>query len=99
VLKLNHWFKTGGIILERVIKARLLEDYKVFVEFNDGTSGAIDFEEKLRNDHRQIVRELLDLKVFKTVKVDMGTLCWDNGMDFAPEYLYERVITENKKVA
>jgi hypothetical protein len=85
--------------MERVIKAQLLEEYKIFVEFNDGTSGVIDFEEKLRNDHRQIVRELLDLNVFRTVKVDMGTLCWDNGLDFAPEYLYERVTAENKKVA
>jgi hypothetical protein len=85
--------------MERVIKVELLEDYKVFIEFNDGKSGTIDFKEKLTNDHRQIVRELLDLNIFRTVKVDMGTLCWDNGVDFAPEYLYEKLSLENKKVA
>jgi hypothetical protein len=74
-----------------VVKAEIIENYKIHIEFNDGISGIIDFNEKLHNDHRQIVRELLDLKIFKTVKVDMDTLCWDNGVDFAPEYLYEQI--------
>jgi hypothetical protein len=79
-----------------VVGAELRDAYKVFVEFNDGTIGVIDFEEKLRTDRRQIMRYLLDLDTFKTVKVDLDTLCWDNGVDFAPEYLYEK-ITEKKK--
>ncbi|MCL1929022.1 MAG: DUF2442 domain-containing protein [Treponema sp.] len=72
-----------------VVKAELKNDYKVYIEFNDGISGTIDFKEKLINDHREIIKDLLDIKIFKTVKVDLDTLCWDNGVDFAPEYLYE----------
>jgi len=49
-----------------VVKSELKEDYKVFIEFNDGTSGVIDFYDKLQNDHRQIIRELLDLEKFRT---------------------------------
>jgi len=75
-----------------VVNAELLGDYEVFVEFNDGVCGAIDFRKKLNNDHRQIVRDLLEPGKFKTVKVENDTLCWDNGVDFAPEYLYERAI-------
>ena len=82
-----------------VIRAELRDDYKIFVEFNDGLTGIIDFKEKLDNDHRQIVKDLLDLDIFKTVKVDMDTLCWDNGVDFAPEYLYEIVKASQKRVA
>jgi hypothetical protein len=41
----------------------------------------------------------LDLNKFKTVRLDMDTLCWDNGVDFAPEYLYEQVLEKNIKVA
>jgi len=81
-----------------VVNAELRENYQVFVEFNDGVSGIIDFKEKLDNDHRQVIRDLLDLNKFKTVKVEIDTLCWDNGADFAPEYLYEKVKGE-KKVA
>ena len=81
-----------------VVRAELRDEYKVFVEFNDGIQGIIDFKEKLSTDHRQIIKDLLDLDKFRTVKVDMDTLCWDNGVDFAPEYLYEKIL-KMKKVA
>jgi len=82
-----------------VVKIELKDDYKVFVEFNDGMSGIIDFQEKLHNDNRQIIRDLLDINKFKTAKLDLDTLCWDNGVDFAPEYLYEIIRKKNKKIA
>ena len=82
-----------------VIKAELKEAYKIFVEFNDGLSGIIDFYDMLKSDHRQIIRELLDFEVFKTVKTDLDTICWDNGVDFAPEYLYDQVKIQQKTAA
>jgi hypothetical protein len=42
---------------------------------------------------------LLDMDKFRTVRVDLDTLCWDNGVDFAPEYLYEIINKGNKKIA
>jgi len=81
-----------------VINAKVLENYKVFVEFNDGLSGIIDFRNILENDTRLNIRELLDLDKFKSCHVDYDTLCWSNGVDFAPEYLYEQV-NKNKQVA
>jgi len=74
-----------------VVNAGWIGDYRVFVEFSDGVAGVIDFREKLSSDHRQIVRDLLDIDRFKTVKVDYDTLCWESGVDFAPECLYEKV--------
>ena len=79
-----------------VVKSELKEGYKVHIEFNDGLSGIIDFYNKLQNDHRQIVRELLDFEIFKTVKTGLDTVYWDNGVDFAPEYLYEQVKIQQK---
>lgn len=80
----------------RVIHAELKNDYNVFVEFNDGTKGIIDFKQILEKDHRDIIKGLLDKELFKTVKVNLNTLCWDNEVDFAPDYLYNQI---NKKVA
>jgi len=79
-----------------VVRAELKEDYKIFIEFNDGLSSIIDFHNKLLNDHRQVVRELLDFKIFRTVKTGLDTICWDNGVDFAPEYLYEQIKIQKK---
>jgi uncharacterized protein YkvS len=82
-----------------VVKVELKDEYKVFVEFNDGISGIIDFKEKLSNDNRQIIRDLLEIKKFRTVKLDLDTLCWENGVDFAPEYLYEKIKDKKKEIA
>ncbi|MCL1929033.1 MAG: DUF2442 domain-containing protein [Treponema sp.] len=79
-----------------VTKVQLQGDYTVFIEFNDGQSGIINLKNELEKDHREIIRELLDLEKFKTVKLGYHTLCWDNGVDFAPEYLYEQLMMQKK---
>jgi len=81
-----------------VIKAELRENYKIYIEFNDGLSGVIDFQNKLSTDHRSIIKELIDKNKFNAIKIERHTLCWENGVDFAPEYLYDQ-IKVNKKVA
>ena len=75
----------------QVINAELKNDYRICVEFNNGTKGIIDFKKILEEDHREIIRELLDKELFNTVKVNLNTLCWDNEVDFAPDYLYEQI--------
>jgi Mg/Co/Ni transporter MgtE len=82
----------------RVINAELKNDYNIYVEFNDGVKGIIDFKRILEEDHRAIIRELLNKDLFKTVKVNLHTLCWDNEVDLAPDYLYEK-IKAGEKVA
>jgi hypothetical protein len=74
-----------------VVRAEQKVGYKVYVEFNDGVNGIIDFKEILENEPLEFFKKLLDPEVFRTVHVDIDTLCWDNGLDFAPEYLYEQV--------
>jgi hypothetical protein len=80
----------------QVINAELQNDYRICVEFNNGTKGIIDFKKILEEDHREIIRELLDKELFKTVKVNLNTLCWDNDVDFAPDYLYEQLEAKEK---
>jgi len=81
-----------------ITKVSLEGDYTVYVEFNNGQNGIINLKTELEKDHREIIHELLDLKIFNTVKLWHRTLAWDNGVDFAPEYLYEQ-ISNQKKVA
>jgi hypothetical protein len=82
-----------------VVNAKIVEEYKIEVRFNDGTDGIIDFQKIIENDHRGIIKELLDKNKFQTVRVDYDTLVWENGVDFAPEYLYEKVKTKEHIVA
>ena len=73
-----------------IIKVELRENYKIYIKFNDGLSGIIDFQNKIKTDHRSIIRELIDEAKFKAIRIERHTLCWDNGVDFAPEYLYDK---------
>ncbi|MCL2067050.1 MAG: DUF2442 domain-containing protein [Treponema sp.] len=83
-----------------VIFAELKNDYNIYVEFNNGANGNIDFRKILEEDHREIIKELLNMDIFKTVKVNLNTLCWDNEVDFAPDFLYNQVENQkNKNVA
>ena len=79
-----------------VIEIELRENYKIYIKFNDGLSGIIDFQNKIKTDHRSIIRELIDENKFKAIKIERHTLCWDNGVDFAPEYLYDQIKMEEK---
>jgi hypothetical protein len=81
-----------------ITKFELEGDYTVYLEFNDGKNGTINLKTELEKDHREIIRELLDLEIFNTIKIWHRTLAWDNGVDFAPEYLYEQIAIQ-KKVA
>ena len=74
-----------------VINAELKNDYNVYIEFNNGKKGVINFKDIFENDHREVIKELLNKDLFKTLKINLNTLCWDNEVDFAPDYLYEQI--------
>lgn len=73
-----------------VIEARYLGDYKVWLEFNDGRKGVVDLSDELHGDQRSPLR---DRERFGTFYLDYGlaSIAWQEGVDFAPEFLYERL--------
>jgi hypothetical protein len=82
-----------------VVNAKIIEEYKIEIKFNDGADGIIDFQPIIANDKREIIKELLDKDKFQTVQVAYDTLVWENGVDFAPEYLYEIIKMKEHIVA
>ena len=79
-----------------VVRVLPKDGYAVSIEFNDGQKGTVNLKTELEKDRRAIIRELLNPDMFATVKIKFDTLCWDNGVDFAPEYLYEQMIMQRK---
>ena len=65
-----------------------LEDYKLRLEFNDGTVKDVDLKDEL---YGQVFEPLKDRVLFKQVYVnpDTNTIEWPNGADLAPEFLHE----------
>lgn len=66
--------------------AKYVADYKIWVAFDDGTSGEIDLDGELNGP---IFEPLKEIAVFSKVSVDpeLETVVWPNGADLAPEFL------------
>jgi hypothetical protein len=76
-------------MLLEVIAANYVGGYKVFLTFNSGYKATVDLEHTIRNDHRAIFQRLQDLNYFKTFSIKLNTICWENEVDFAPEFLHD----------
>ena len=70
-----------------ITAAKYIADYKISVAFDDGFCGVADFESVVKNDQRPIVRQLANFDEFKNFKVQVYTIVWSNGVDFAPEFI------------
>jgi len=73
------------MILIKVIDAKYVEGYKIKFKFNDGKTKVIDFKDQLWGE---MFEPLKDIEYFKKFKLNPFTIEWENGADFAPEYLY-----------
>jgi hypothetical protein len=80
-----------------VTKITYLGDYRLELEFDDGTAREVDLAPELYGD---VFEPLKDLDLFKQVylNTDTCTVEWPNGADFAPEFLHE-IGKEVKKIA
>lgn len=74
-----------------VIEARALGDHRLFLLFEDGVTGEIDFGPRLRFEG--VFAPLRDPVVFSQVRVDpdLGTVVWPTGADLDPDVLYAAV--------
>ena len=71
-----------------VDRADHIADHRVHLWFNDGTDGEIDLSGVLEGP---IFEPLKSVDYFKRFRLEGHTLAWENGADFAPEYLRELV--------
>ncbi len=76
-----------------IIKAKYEEDYKIRIEFNDGKSGIVDLKDDLWGSVFEPLKDKHKFEQF-TVSDILHTISWENGADFAPEYLYNKCLTE-----
>ena len=74
----------------QVLEAEYLHDFVIWLRFNDSSEGEVDLEEEL---YGEVFSSLKDVEEFKRFHVDpeMNTVVWDNGADFAPEFLRDRL--------
>ena len=81
-------------VFMRVTDVEYINDFTMKLEFNHGEWRSVDFEPLMRGHH--FFEELLVHENFIQFYLTPQTLEWYNGVDFAPEYLYEHGIPTTK---
>ena len=80
--------------LPEVTKVKLVNGFVIDVCFNDGTEKYVDVSQWFKGP---VFKALKDPKIFAKFFVEGGTLAWPNGVDIAPEALYEAVDVRSTK--
>ena len=74
----------------RLVEARYVRDYVIWVRFSDDVAGEVDLRDELDGP---VFEPLRRIEAFQDVHLhpELHTIAWPNGADLAPEFLYERV--------
>jgi hypothetical protein len=77
-----------------VIHAEYAGDYKIRLCFNNGEEGVVDLKGSLWGP---MFEPLKDIETFKRFHVSeiLHTVCWENEADFAPEFLFEKMLEQS----
>lgn len=77
-------------MFHHVKNTRYIENFRIWVLFDDGLEGIVDLELFLKGP---VFEPLQKIDYFKKVFVDpqLGTISWPNGADFAPEFLRDKL--------
>ena len=74
-----------------VVSVKVLPEYKLYLQFEDGSDGKVDISKLV--PFKGVFEPLKDKAFFSRVYVnpDIGTICWENGADLSPTYLYQQI--------
>jgi Protein of unknown function (DUF2442) len=73
-----------------ITKVEVIGDHELRLTFEDGVVGDIAFDD---SEWEGVFEPLRDPKRFAKVAIELGTIVWpDDGLDMAPEPLYEEAL-------
>ena len=67
-----------------VVRAEYMDGYRIKLWFNNDVVKVVDLKSSLKGI---VFEPLKDLNYFKRFSVKYNTVEWENGADFAPEYI------------
>ena len=82
--------------MERITKIEARRPFVLYVEFDDGTRGEYDMADRLNGP---VFIPLRDPEYFARVQLsEWGAPEWPNGVDVAPDAIYESVRQEPRSL-
>ncbi|HIJ62807.1 MAG TPA: DUF2442 domain-containing protein [Rhodospirillaceae bacterium] len=75
----------------RVTAVKPLEDFRLWVEFQDGTAGTVDMDAFVHASDAGVFAALADPQRFVQVFVDYGVVTWPGEIDLAPDAMHREI--------
>lgn len=75
----------------RLTKIKSLPNYKLEVEFMDGTHGFVEMAELIMSKQAGVFAALQDKKLFEKAYLEYGVLTWPGGIDLAPDAMFDAI--------
>ena len=75
-------------MLADVVEVRPMDDYQLYLRFEDGVEGVIRLQELI--PFEGVFADLHERSFFEQVRVnaELGAICWPNGADLDSDVLY-----------
>lgn len=74
----------------KLVGADFVGGYSIRLSFSDGTKGEVDFSAELNGGVFEALKDPAFFRSFQ-FQPQLGSIEWNNGADFAPEFLYQAV--------
>ncbi len=79
----------------KIIRAEYIDGHRIKLYFSDHTMADVDFSYLLSKD-TSLTNALKDKCYFKDFFLELGALCWKNGLSFSPTSLYKKAKESGK---
>ena len=75
--------------MKKITGLKVLENYRVWLRFDDGVEGEVDFRHKPRTG---VYAPWQDYEFFRRARIgEYGELRWDDQLDFGPDSLWLQI--------
>ena len=81
----------------KIIQAVYQSGVEIKLHFSDGSFGVMDFSEILMQK-TSLTQALQDTAFFQRHFIELGALCWPNGLEFSAGSLYKSLDESGKLV-
>ncbi|MDR1763947.1 MAG: DUF2442 domain-containing protein [Dysgonamonadaceae bacterium] len=73
-------------MLAKLLEVKALNDYSIFVKYEDGTQGVVDLKHLA---HKGVFTEWDKNNLFNNVYIaDYGAIAWNEDLDICPDSIY-----------
>jgi hypothetical protein len=74
----------------KITRATYAGGHAIDLEFSDGSSGQYDLGDVIERD-TELTRPLVDATYFERFFIELGALCWPNGLEFSGHAIHRRL--------